>query len=184
MASTSTNKQPLLVDRPLHVVVDLKNHTIADGAVIDIGGTNSATLLVDCTKNDGATIDDVYTYAREIATPATEGYEVVLYLSSANDFLRPGQGMMCGIFVAGDALAEKIRWKNAPNIYSPTPKVGSIEVEYEDALGETQPGDVIGTSFRGLYIPKGRALWGAVVQQSADDTAETAPLIGLQGGFF
>ena len=184
MASTSTNKQPLLVDRPLHAIVDLKNHTIADGAVIDIGGTNSAVLLVDCTTNDGATIDDIYTYARKIAAPATLGYEVVLYLSSANDFLRPGQGMMCGIFVAGDALAEKIRWKNAPNVYSPTPKVGSIEETYEDASGNEIRGDVVGTSFRGLYVPKGRALWAAVVQQDPSDTAETAPLIGIQGGFF
>jgi len=184
MASTSTNKQPLLVDRPLHVVVDLRNHTVADGAVIDIGGTNSAALLVDCTSNDGATIDDIYTYSRKIAAPATLGYEVVLYLSNANDFLRPGQGMMCGLFVAGDALGEKIRWKNAPNLYSPTPKVGSIEEEFEDANGDVQKGDVIGTSFRGLYIPKGRALWAAVVQQDPSDTAESAPLIGLQGGMF
>ena len=47
MAATSTNKQPLLIDRVLHYVVNLD--TINDG--MDIVGTNTAILLVDGTTS-------------------------------------------------------------------------------------------------------------------------------------
>jgi len=47
MAATSTNKQPLLVDRVLHYVVDL--NTAAVGS-IDVAGTNTALLIVDGTQ--------------------------------------------------------------------------------------------------------------------------------------
>ena len=53
MASTATNKQPLLVDHVLHSVVDLSQHFISDTAIT---GTNSAALLVDSTSLDGAII--------------------------------------------------------------------------------------------------------------------------------
>ena len=61
MAATSTNKQPLLVDRVLHYVVNLDT-SINDG--MDIVGTNTATLLIDGTTSDGAIIEDIYTIAR------------------------------------------------------------------------------------------------------------------------
>ena len=64
MASTSTNKQPLMQDRVLHEIVDLTNSTIAQNSRIDIGGSNSAALVVDCTQNDGAIICELYTLGR------------------------------------------------------------------------------------------------------------------------
>ena len=54
MAATSTNKQPLLVDRVLHYVVDLNTSQVAG---IDVAGTNTALLVVDGTSSDGAIID-------------------------------------------------------------------------------------------------------------------------------
>ena len=43
MAATSTNKQPLLVDRVLHYVVDLNSAAVG---AIDVAGTNTALLLL------------------------------------------------------------------------------------------------------------------------------------------
>ena len=40
MVTTSTNKQPLLVDHVLQVV-DLKGATVSTGGGVDIGGTNN-----------------------------------------------------------------------------------------------------------------------------------------------
>ena len=65
MAATSTNKQPLLVDRVLHYAINLDT-SINDG--MDIVGTNTASLIVDATTSDGAIIEDIYTIAR--GTPA------------------------------------------------------------------------------------------------------------------
>jgi hypothetical protein len=61
MAATSTNKQPLLVDRVLHYVVNLDTAAVS---AIDMTGTNTAKLLVDGTTSDGAIIEDIYSIAR------------------------------------------------------------------------------------------------------------------------
>ena len=61
MASTSTNKQPLLVDRVLHYVVNLDT-AINNG--LDIVGTNTAALIVDATGSDGAILEDIYLIPR------------------------------------------------------------------------------------------------------------------------
>ena len=53
-----------------------------------------------------------------------------------------------------------------PRILAPVPRIGDE------------------SSFRALYVPKGKAVWAAVVQQSANDPATDAPLIGAQGGFY
>ena len=143
MASTSTNKQPLLVDRPLHEIVDLIGATVEANSVVDIGGSNGAELLVDCTTNDGAILSEIYAVARQDSsvTAPLEGY-------------RSFYGDM-------------------PYILGPVPQVGS-----------TDSTDVIGTQFRAMYIPKGRALWVAVQKKSTGDTAAHAPLVGATGGYY
>ena len=67
MASTSTNKQPLLIDRVFNEVVQTDglvsgNDNTATGASInyDVGGSNSSKVLVNCTTNDGGLVEDLY----------------------------------------------------------------------------------------------------------------------------
>ena len=178
MASTSTNKQPLLVDRPLHEIVDLIGATVEANSVVDIGGSNGAELLVDCTTNDGAILSEIYAVAREDSSVSTP-YIVNMYLSNANDFLRPSQAFFVGTFLAGvngsTAPLEGYRsfYGDMPYILGPVPQVGS-----------TDSTDVIGTQFRAMYIPKGRALWVAVQKKSTGDTAAHAPLVGATGGYY
>ena len=83
MASTSTNKQPLLVDNVLHNIVDLAGATVEPTSVITIGGSNGAKLIVDCTTNDGAIIGEIYTLARQTST----AYTVNMYLATVKDIL-------------------------------------------------------------------------------------------------
>lgn len=160
MASTSTNKQPMLIDRVLHVVVDLKGATVNSGSGIEVGGTNTAAPLIDATSNDGAIIEDIYSYSR-----GTD-YTINLYISSASDYLRPQQGIYIGSFKSGSTAGARAEYTDMPRILAPVPRIGS------------EP------TFRALYIPKGKAVWAAVVQQSANDPATDAPLIGAQGGFY
>ena len=86
MASTSTNKQPLLVDHVLHKALNL---SLATNNGIDVEGANTAALLVDSTTADGALIEDVYLISR-----GTTPHKVNLYLSTAQDYLRPTQGIV------------------------------------------------------------------------------------------
>ncbi len=90
MASTSTNKQPLLVDSVLHKVVNLDT---AITATIDISGTNTAELIVNAVSTDGAIIEHIYSIAR-----GTSAETINLYLSSATDYLRPTEGVLVGQF--------------------------------------------------------------------------------------
>ena len=64
MATTATNKQPLLVDRVFHNVV--KGNTLTSGSAtsLNIEGTNESNILVDCTASDGSIVEDLYVIAR------------------------------------------------------------------------------------------------------------------------
>jgi hypothetical protein len=167
MASTSTNKQPLLVDRVLHEVIDLAGSTVAQDAGIDITGTNSAALIIDCTTNDGAIIEDIYSIARQVST----GYKVNLYLSSASDYLRQQQSVYIGTLTGSTTVGTKTRIAEGdlPYILAPVPSV-------EGPNGENR--------FTAIYIPRGKALWAAVEAQSPTDQALAAPLLGVQGGYY
>lgn len=164
MASTSTNKQPLLVDRVLHEVVDLAGGTIAQDAGLEISGTNSAVLIIDCTTNDGAIAEDIYAIARQV----TAGYTINIYLSSASDYLRAQQSVYVGTLQGGTGTGEKTRVapSNLPYVLAPMPHSGTT------------------SQFNALYIPRGKALWAAVQEQIPGDQAADAPLLGVQGGYY
>ena len=182
MASTSTNKQPLLVDRPLFASVDLSERVISETSNgIDIAGSNSAILVVDCTKNDGAILDDIFSISRDVDEVQDSegntviGYEVYLYMSRANDFLRNNEAYYVGGFISSDNPAGIEQFGDSPEILRPVPKVGSVNAE-----GQA----VIGTYYRALYVMKGMALWAAAKKRNADDDGNRAPILIAQGGYF
>ena len=155
MAATSTNKQPLLVDRVLHYVVNLDTAAVA---AIDVAGTNTALLIVDATTSDGCIVEDIYSIAR-----GTSQTTINLYLSSSSDYLRPNEGVLIGQFKSATTIGDVTSWESMPKILAPMPHTGS----------ESQ--------FRALYIPKGRALWAA---RQANTIATDGPLLGCQGGWY
>ena len=154
MAATSTNKQPLLVDHILHYAVNLDTAINAD---LDVTGTNTAVLLVDSTSADGAIIEDIYTIAR-----GTAPHTVNLYLSSANDYLRPNQAIFIGSVTSDTTKGKVKRWDEMPKSLTPVPQVGD---PYN----------------RALYIPKGRSLWAA--RQGTGNVTD-GPILGCQGGWY
>ena len=161
MAATSTNKQPLLVDHVLHEVIDLKGATVAFGGGVEIGGTNNAVLVIDSTNADGCVVESVYSLSR------TDAYTIKLYLSRANDYLRSQQGVYIGEFKStGTTPGTVAYYDNMPQVLAPVPATGT----------ESQ--------LRALYVPKGKALWAAVEALDPNDTAENAPLLGVQGGWY
>ena len=155
MAATSTNKQPLLVDRVLHYVVDLNTAAVA---AIDVAGTNTALLIVDGTQLDGAIIEDIYSISR-----STSEVTINLYLSSAPDYLRPNEGIFIGQFKSATTVGDVTHWENMPRILAPMPQVGTEQ------------------NFKALYVPKGKALWAA--RQSSEIVSD-GPLLGCQGGWY
>ena len=155
MAATSTNKQPLLVDHIFHYALNLDT-SINDG--IDIGGTNTASLLVDSTSADGAIVEDIYTIAR-----GTTAAKINLYLSTAQDYLRPNQSVFIGSVTSATTIGNVTRWEEMPRTLTPVPQVGTESFN------------------RALYVPKGYALWAA--RDSASNVTD-GPILGCQGGWY
>ena len=159
MATTATNKQPLLVDRVLHNVI--ASNTLASGSdtSLDILGTNESAVLLDCTTNDGAIIEDLYTIAR-----ATDAYTVLFYISTAVDYLRPNEGVYIGK-VESSTNAGDLTNAVLPRVLAPVAHTGSDG------------------QLKALYVPKGKVLW-CTLQLAGPVNNATTPIIGAQGGLY
>ena len=161
MATTATNKQPLLIDRVFHNAVEGNTLTSGSDSSLDILGTNQSNVLVDCTSNDGGIVEDLYAISR---TGAGATYKVLLYLSSSLDYLRPGEGIYVGQLDSDTTAGVKVT-ADLFSILAPVPRVGS------DAQAKA------------LYVPKGKALWCTLQLAGPNNTSDT-PIIGAQGGFY
>ena len=155
MAATSTNKQPLLVDRVMHNVIDLNTAAVAS---INVAGTNTALLLVDGSQSDGCIIEDIYAISRSNVEST-----INLYISSAFDYLRPNEGIFIGSFKSATTAGNVTRWEEMPKILAPMPQTGTEQ------------------QFRALYLPKGRTIWAARQDTAA---VVDGPLLGAQGGWY
>lgn len=170
MASTSTNKQPLLIDRPLMRVVRLDN-TNMPANVLDPGTATNAALIVDCTANDGALLESIELIQRA----PNDTTEIRLYLSTSNLALGVGlsgaasdsQYLRSAAFGANQPIGAVVEFV-LPRLLFPVP----------DGGGNTSGAPL---QYRGLKIEKGRALWAA-----ANNTTPsfTVPQIAVQGGWY
>ena len=165
MASTSTNKQPLFIDRVFHYV---KNLDDAYNNGLDIKGTNNAELLIDAIGSDGAIVEDIYVIARPKDTDnsptAAVAHTVNLYISTARDYLRESEAYFIGSVESQTTAKAVSRWTEMPKTLAPVPQVGTTEFKNT-----------------ALYIPKGYALWAA---REGSGNIQGAPLIGCQGGWY
>ena len=161
MASTSTNKQPLLVDNVLHVALDLNPHKVLINGDTpgNVGGLNSAGKLLDCIGRDGAVIESMYTISRD-----DKAYKINLYLATSGDYLRPDQCVFIGQISSQANAYAKAYVDDLPPVLAPVAHTGS----------EAQ--------LRALYIPRGTALWAAVETDDVNTVQNQAPIIGIQGG--
>ena len=123
MATTATNKQPLLVDRVFHNVIETNTLTSGSDSSLDILGTNQSAVLVDCTTNDGGIVEDLYAISR---TGTTTAYSVLFYLSSSLDYLRPGEGVYVGKIETDTALGTFTQSTELPKILAPMPHTGDV----------------------------------------------------------
>jgi hypothetical protein len=162
MATTATNKQPLLVDRVFHKAVSAMSLASGSATSLDIEGTNQSAVLVDCSANDGAVVEDLYVIAR---TSTSTAYTALFYLSSAVDYLRPTEGVYVGKLTSSTTTADKTSSADLPKVLAPLAHVGS------------------NPQVRALYIPKGNVLWCTLQLAGSVNTTDT-PIIAAQGGFY
>ena len=174
MASTSTNKQPLLIDRVFNDPVSTDglvsgNPSTATGADVnyDITGTNSSKVLVNCISNDGGIVEDLYAISRGSAK------KVLFYLSSAADYLRAEQAVFIGSIDCSGTVGAYSNVSALPRVLAPVPQQGNLTGLIEGSPLRNQA----------LYIPTGKALWVTIWGQSGQN-ATKCPIVGAQGGFY
>lgn len=172
MATTATNKQPLLIDSPLCRIRRLDGTSSPVGTV-DPGTGSNGVLLVDCTSNEGALIEHVWLIQR-VANNQTA---VNLYLSSSN--------LALGVTVTGGQADSFFLTQGQLGSNSPIGATGSFPLPL---LLSPVPHAAVGVSagyvipqFRGLRLERGEALWAAADVVTPDPDA---PSIGVQGGFY
>ena len=167
MAATSTNKQPLLVDRVFHEAYDMNAYKVTSNTTTpgNVTGANTAIKVLDSITEDGAVIECIYAIAR-----GTTAYKINFYYSSQGDYLRPDQAVYIGQMTAADTVNSRVEWAVMPAVLAPVPAMA-------------QPG----AQLRALYLPKGKAMWAAIQLDAGIDINTQlvdAPIIGLQGGFY
>jgi len=179
MASTATNKQPLLVDRPLHKVYNLSKAITgspivgAANATIDITGTNTCVPVVNAISTDGAILESFYTISR-----STTQYYVNLYFSNQADFLRTDAIFIGQLQTNSGGQAAISEWTNMPTILAPVPQFQANT--QATAGGNTQ---WVGNTnkFQALYVPAGTCLWAGM---QIDAEATGGPIAGFSGGWY
>lgn len=169
MASTSTNKQPLLVDRVFHYIVGMDG---ANNKGINVAGANTAKLLLSANNTDGAIVEDIYSVSR-----SASAYTINLFLSTSNDYLRPGEGFFVGEFKSATTVGARSRFQDMPKILAPVP-YASLNNPEDKISGEPQ----LPLQFRALYVPKGKSLWAAIDTDQASLT--DCPHVACQGGWY
>jgi hypothetical protein len=171
LSSTSTNKQPLLIDRPLLRPRSLAQTTCLAGTV-DPGTTSNGALLLDCTGNDGALVESIWLLQRVADVMVT----VNLYASTSAVALGTAYaGSQSEAWFIGSCFLPPQSKPGAttefvlPHLLAPVPHAGG-----NDANGGLP-------QFRGLRVESGLALWAAAAVTAPNPDA---PLIILQGGLY
>ena len=178
MASTSTGKQPLLIDRPLHSFVTLGDVAALSSATNFNSISASGCLqLVDCYSNDGALIDSISIIATEAATTASV---VLIFLSSASSSSAISAANT--VLVASGAITSSSAGARTnislPPLSAPVPNLGSPAATMAAYPSETDKKNT------GLFIPAGSVLYAGLNAVISAPSAATRVHVLAQGGFY
>ncbi len=173
MATSSSNKMPLLVDRPLH------SFATVGGAAALTTATNFNTpsgggcvLLVDCLGNDGAVVDSISIIANEASTTASK---VLIFLSiagSAASITAANTVCVANATISSSAAGERTN-VSLPPLCIPVPNLGA-----DSSVTETDKKNT------GLYVPSGATLFVGVSAALTAPSSATRVHVFAQGGFF
>jgi hypothetical protein len=172
MASSSTNKQPLLVDRPLHEVVVLGAvdglTTPGNLAALNPGGLQ---ILVPATE-DGAIIDSLSIINNEANTTASS---VVFFLSSESVTLAVNAQNTVAVAIA--AIASTVvgtrTHVDLPPVLVPLPDLGATVVSANVQKKNTA-----------LIIPADKTLMVGLTTRLLLPTPSTTVGVFAQGGYY
>jgi hypothetical protein len=179
MATSSSNKMPLLVDRPLHAWASI------GGTAALTSATNANTpsgaglqLLVDCSGNDGAVVDSASVVITEANTTTSR---VLLFLSVASNTASvsaTNTALVASVSIPGSStLGQRVNVA-LPPLSIPVPNLASPAATMATYPTETDKKNT------GLYVPSGALLYAGVDAVLSAPSSSTRVLVFAQGGFF
>ena len=174
MATSGSNKMPLLVDRPLHSFATIGGASaLTTSTNFNTPSGGGCVLLVDCLGNDGAVVDSISIIANEASTTASK---VLVFLSIAATAagITPSNTVCVATKQSPSSTAgERTNIALPPLFAFQSPNLGGTT-----SASETQKKNT------GLYVPSGALLYCGVSAALTAPTAATRVHVFAQGGFF
>lgn len=173
MASTSTNKQPLLVDRPLHEFVTLgATAALSTSSNLSTLVTGGCFALVDCADNDGAVIDSISIIATEAGTTAASVLIMLSTSASSYAITSANTAVVANAAITSAAAGDRTNI-SLPPLVIPVPNLGAMA-----SPGETDRKNT------GIYVPAGLILYVGLSEPLTAPTPATTVNVFAQGGYF
>lgn len=179
MASSSTNKAPLLVDRPLHSFATIGSTAALSSATnfnTPVGA--GCALLVDCSSNDGAVIDSISVLINEASTTTST---VLVFLSTAESaaaISALNTACVANAAIPGSSAAGQRVNISLPPLSVPMPNLASPAATMATYPTETDKKNT------GLYVPSTALVYVGVSAALSAPSAATRVHVFAQGGFF
>lgn len=179
MSTTSSNKMPLLVDRPLHAFATLGNVAALSTATnLNTVVAAGCELLVDCSSNDGAVVDSLSVLITEASTTTST---VLAFLSvAATEASITAANTVCVAAAAipgGSTAGQRVNI-SLPPLSVPVPNLASPAATMATYPTETDKKNT------GLYVPSSALLYVGLSAVLTAPSAATRVHVFAQGGFF
>lgn len=178
MATSSSNKMPLLVDRPLHSFATLGGAAALTTAT-DFNTPNGGgcVLLVDCLSNDGAVVDSLSIVANEASTTASKVLVFLSIAASAASITSANTVLVANETISSSAAGERTNI-SLPPLSVPVPNLAGPAATTTTFASETDKKNT------GLYVPSGAVLYVGVNAPLTAPSSSTRVHVFAQGGFF
>lgn len=179
MATTSTSKMPMLVDRPLHSFATIGGVAALTSATnFNTPAGAGCALLVDCSANDGAVVDSISVVVTEASTTTST---VLIFLSTATSTAAISSlntACVASVAIPGGSTAGQRVNISLPALSVPVPNLASPAATVAAYPSETDKKNT------GLYVPSTALLYTGVSDALTAPSATTRVHVFAQGGFY
>ncbi len=178
MATSSSNKMPLLVDRPLHSFATIGGASALTSATnFNTPSGGGCVLLVDCLGNDGAVVDSISIIATEANTTASRVLVFLSIAASAASITSANTVCVANAAISSSAAGDRTNIP-LPALTIPVPNLASPAATVAAYPSETDKKNT------GLYVPSGATLYTGVHAALSAPSTATRVHVFAQGGFF
>lgn len=173
MATSSSNKMPLLVDRPLHSFATIGGAAgLTSATNFNTPNGGGCVLLVDCISNDGAVVDSLSIIANEANTNSNQVLVFLSVAASSSSITSANSVCVASATISSSSAGERTNIP-LPPLCIPVPNLGA-----DSSVGETDKKNT------GLYVPSGATLFVGVSAALTAPSTSTRVHVFAQGGFF